>query len=99
VPTLETKLKYAFRDNSGGIIALLSLLILTGYYLVVWSRVGKDPEKGIIIPLYEPPAKLSPADMRYIIKMGYDDKILSATIIDMAVKGILKSVKKKAGIQ
>jgi uncharacterized membrane protein YgcG len=94
-PTLETKLKYAFRDNSGGIIALLSLLILIGYYLVVWSRVGKDPEKGTIMPLYEPPAKLSPADMRYIIKMGYDDKILTATIINMAIKGAIKIDEQK----
>ncbi|MFA5270799.1 MAG: DUF2207 domain-containing protein [Candidatus Omnitrophota bacterium] len=94
-PTLETKIKYAFRDNSGGIIGLLSLFILIGYYLIVWGRVGKDPEKGTIIPLYEPPAKLSPADMRYIMKMGYDDKIFTATIIDMAVKGALKISEEK----
>lgn len=94
-PTFETKLKYIFRDNSGGIIALLSLMILLVYYLTVWARVGKDPEKGTIIPLYEPPAKLSPADMRYIIKMGYDDKILAATIINMAVNGVLKISEQK----
>ncbi len=95
-PTLETKAKYLFRDNSGGILAAFGLLILTGYYLIVWARVGKDPAKGTIIPLYEPPNNLTPAEMRYIMKIDFDDKLVAATIINMAVKGYV-TIKEDAG--
>jgi hypothetical protein len=40
------------------------LVLLAGafvYYLVAWIKVGKDPAKGIIIPLYGPPEGLSAA--------------------------------------
>ena len=51
---------------------------------------GKDPSKGIIIPLYEPPDKFSPASMGFIMNMGYDNKVFTAVVINIAVKGYLK---------
>jgi len=45
------------------------LLLLLIYYAIVWSAVGRDPARGVIMPLYEPPANLSPAAMRYLIRM------------------------------
>jgi|TARA_B110000914_G_C15465880_1_gene448239 hypothetical protein len=50
-----------FRDHPP---AALGLVLLAGafvYYLVAWIKVGKDPAKGIIIPLYGPPEGLSAA--------------------------------------
>jgi uncharacterized membrane protein len=58
--------------------------------MVVWSRVGKDPAKNLIIPLFNPPDNLSPAAVRYIERMGFDNKTFTASIINMAVKGYLK---------
>jgi uncharacterized membrane protein len=89
-PTIAEKARWFINDNRGTFAGILGLLILFIYYLLVWSRYGKDPSKGTIIPLYEPPGKLSPASMRFIVKMGYDDKAFSAAIINMAVKGYLK---------
>jgi uncharacterized membrane protein len=60
------------------------------YYLIIWWRVGKDPAKGLIIPLYEPPANMSPASVRFVSEMGYDNKIFTSTIVSLAVKGYLK---------
>jgi hypothetical protein len=40
--------------------------------------------------LYEPPANLSPAAMRYLMRMGYDNKTFAVAILDMAVRGFLK---------
>jgi uncharacterized membrane protein YgcG len=72
----------------GGIAyALLGLLVLSGYYLLVWHRVGKDPEAGIIVVRYTPPSDMSPAVMRFITRMGYDDKGFAAALIDCAAKG------------
>ena len=69
-----------------GIVGLLAVVLL---HYVQWKRVGRDPERGTIIPLFEPPRGLSPAAVRYVLHMGFDDKAFAAAIIDMAVKGYL----------
>ncbi|MDP2653035.1 MAG: DUF2207 domain-containing protein [Candidatus Omnitrophota bacterium] len=76
------------------LVCVLGLVVLLGYYLSVWSRYGKDPARGTIIPLFEPPAKLSPAAVRYLMKMECDNKTFSAALIAMAVKGFLKIEEK-----
>ena len=76
-----------FRDHP---LAAWGLLLLAGalvYYLVAWIKVGKDPAKGTIIPLYGPPKGLSASALRYIDRMGYDDTCFSAGVIGLAAKG------------
>jgi uncharacterized membrane protein YgcG len=48
------------------------------------------------MPIYSPPDGLSPASMRFMAKMGYDDKVFAAAVIDMAVKGYLSIREKSA---
>ena len=55
----------------------------------MWFKVGKDPAKGNIVVQFEPPHNLSPAAMRFIRRMGYDQKAFTSAIINMAVKGFL----------
>lgn len=88
-PALNDKVRNFFSDNLSLFIGLIGLLLLTGYYAIAWKKVGRDPEKGTVIPWYEPPKRLSPAAIRYIRRMGYDNKAFAAAIIDMAVKGYL----------
>lgn len=88
-PTQQEKLKYFVHDNRGSIIALGGLIVVLIYYSLTWLRIGKDPDKGVIIPQFEPPKGYSPASMRYIYKMGFDDKALSSALINMAVKGFI----------
>jgi uncharacterized membrane protein len=88
-PTANEKLEYFASDNSGIIFGIISLLVVFGYYLFVWNNVGRDPAKGTIIPLYEPPNNLSPAGVRYTMKMGFDNKAFTAAIINIAVKGFI----------
>ena len=75
------------RSFFAGIVGFFAVL---GYYLVVWSAVGKDPAKGVIIPQFKPPDGISPAAARFIREMGYDHKCFAAGIIDMAVHGTLR---------
>jgi len=90
------------RDLHSGVLALL---VLMGYYFFAWAKVGRDPPKGVIVPRYEPPGKLSPAAIRYIRRMGFDTKAFAAAVIDMAVRGYLEireegkkfTLEKKAG--
>lgn len=88
-PTARENLEYILRDNRHLFTALTGLLILLAYYAVMWSKVGKDPEKGVIIPHYEPPRGYSPASMRFIENMDYDNTCFAAAIINLAVKGFL----------
>ena len=96
-PTGATRLGYLLSDNRILLIGGIGILLLLAYYLPIWWRVGRDPAPGTIIPLYSPPAGYSPAAMRYIRKMGFDDKTFSAAILSMAVKGYLTIEEEAAG--
>lgn len=89
-PSIQMKLGYFIRDNRSILVGFLGLLFLLAYYLIVWNFFGRDPAKGTIIPLYNPPQDFSPALVRYIAKMGYDNKVFTSAILNMAVKGYLK---------
>src|SRR5271157_6058383 len=95
-PTFSQKLEYFFRDNGDALLLATGLLVLLLYYLIAWAEVGRDPRPGVIMPLYEPPATLSPASMRYLVRMGFDNKTFAAAILDMAARGYLK-IKEEAG--
>ncbi|MEE8547789.1 MAG: DUF2207 domain-containing protein [bacterium] len=88
-PSRLDRTGYLFSDNLDLLVGLIGLLIVIGYYYITWKKVGKDPEKGTIIPHYGPPDNLSPAASRYILKMGFDHRSFTAAIIDMGVKGYL----------
>ncbi len=66
------------------------------YYLLVGLAVGKDPRPGTVIPLFTPPAGVSPAGARYIVGMGYDSKTISAEIVGLAVRGFIRIVRQDA---
>ena len=94
----ELRAEY-FQDNKTGLISVGIVLVMFVYYLFVWHRVGRDPASGTIIPLYTPPKGYSPASMRYINNMGYDDKTFSTAIINLAVKGLLRIEQLAEGYQ
>ena len=89
-PTAGQKFLYFAQDNRDAMIAAGGLLLIFVYYVIVWVRVGRDPAPGTIVPLYEPPPGFSPSAMRYLVRMGYDDKAFTAAVLDMAVKGFVK---------
>ena len=95
-PTAQEKLHYFFADNRDALIMLAAFLVLLLYYGFVWAAVGRDPKRGVIMPLYEPPADLSPAAMRYLVRMGFDNKTFASAILDLAARGFLK-IKFQAG--
>ncbi|MFA4902957.1 MAG: DUF2207 domain-containing protein [Desulfobaccales bacterium] len=86
-PSGQEKMGFFLQDNMAMALGLLWLIALLGYYLWVWNRVGRDPATGTIIPLYTPPSGFSPAGVRYLSRMGYDDKAFAAAVVDLAVKG------------
>jgi uncharacterized membrane protein YgcG len=95
-PSPMQELYWLLRDNIGILLALLSLFAQFGYFLTAWYYVGRDPDQGTIIPLYEPPAHLSPAQVRYLMNMASDHKTFSTAVVDMAVKGAL-TIEQQSG--
>lgn len=59
-------------------------------FAVQWFRVGRDPARGVIIPGWEPPEGFSPAAVRYLQNMSFDDKCFTAAVLSLAAKGYLK---------
>ncbi len=88
-PSTAEKWSYFARDNRNVLLGVIGIAVLLLYFYIVWSRVGRDPDSGVVVPLFEPPLGLSPAAMRYILKMGFDNKAYSAAVINLAVKGYL----------
>ncbi|MGB5987650.1 MAG: DUF2207 domain-containing protein [Desulfobacterales bacterium] len=86
-PGPSQRLGFLLSDYGALGISLLIMAGVFGYYLLVWRRVGRDPAKGTIVPLYTPPKGISPAAARYIMEMGFDKTALAAALVNMAVKG------------
>jgi uncharacterized membrane protein YgcG len=90
------QLRYLARDNLPAACAGFGLLALLAYYLWIWRRVGRDPPAGVIIPRYRPPEGESPASMRFLRRMGYDNRCFAAAVLSLAVKGYL-SIERDSG--
>lgn len=74
--------------NLGGIVAGLAGVV---YVLGIWRKYGKDYEgKGTIIPEYEPPKGLRPAEVGLLYDYRLDTRDVSATVIDLAVRGWIR---------
>jgi uncharacterized membrane protein len=70
-------------------LAVQVILFLIGYFIAVLYWESREPDAGAIVPLFEPPPSVSPAAMRYIYKMRFDDKTFTTAIVSMATKGYL----------
>lgn len=89
-PGAMQKAAWLLSDNANLLVALAGLLALFAYYVPVWRKHGRDPEEGLVVTRYEPPDGFSPASLRYIENMGYDNKAMTAAVVNLAVKGYLR---------
>ena len=73
-------------------LALAVFVAIAGLALVFWRwwTVGRDdPDRVTIVPEYEPPDKLRPAQIGVLIDERADTLDVTATIVDLAVRGYL----------
>jgi Predicted membrane protein (DUF2207) len=57
--------------------------------LWVWRTRGRDPERDAITVQYEPPDKLTPGECGTLVDNGVAMRDITATLVDLAVKGYL----------
>jgi uncharacterized membrane protein YgcG len=93
-PSTLDRIGWLLSDNRNLLAAIIGYLLLLFYFVPVWTKYGKDPEEGVLVARYNPPKGFSPASLRYIRQMYYDDKVMTAAIVNLAVKGYLV-IKKK----
>ncbi|MDX1484490.1 MAG: DUF2207 domain-containing protein [Alphaproteobacteria bacterium] len=96
-PSESQRLAWFLKDNSVLMAGLAGLGMVLIYFIPVWTMVGRDPERGTVVPHYEPPSGFSPAAARYVMRMGFDDKTFTAAIVSMAVKGFLTIAEQADG--
>ena len=90
--TTERMLSWLFGNS--GLLALFASAVAVPWFLFrSWLRIGRDPEKGVIIPLFAPPDGLSPAAVSYVHYMGLKSagrgasKALIAALVSLAREG------------
>lgn len=85
-PTRGTRVRWFLGDNA---IVLAPLVVLAAL-LLLWRLRGRDRGRpGSIVVQYEPPDGLTPVEVGTIIDERVDRRDVTATIIDLAVRGHL----------
>lgn len=80
-------------DHRDQILPVIGVLAVLLYNLLAWNAVGRDPQKGVIIPRFHPPKKLSPALVHYIHRFGWSGggwTAFTAAIFNLGVKGLVR---------
>ncbi len=77
--------------TAAGIIYFLPSILVMLATFGLWLKYGKDyRSRGVIVPEYEPPKGLTPAEVGMLDDYNIDGRDLSATLIDLAVRGYIK---------
>jgi hypothetical protein len=75
---------------------LLPVLVIGGTALRYWWVRGRDAKgTGIIVPQYDAPDNLKPLAVGTIIDFTADNRDITATIIDLAIRKYLKVIESK----
>jgi uncharacterized membrane protein YgcG len=101
-PAAGQRLVSLLLDNLGLCLGALLLVGLVIFYLRAWDRVGRDPEKGLIIPLFEAPQGMSAVQAGYLwhrgLKGPYQEaRAFSVWLTDMAIRKHLHLEDKPRG--
>ena len=93
-PPPPTQLELFYEEYKYSVSALLCLSIFIVFFYFTWRKVGKDPERPVAIPTFNPPHGRSPADTRYLYKRKDDNKLFTAALVGMAVKRAIRIANK-----
>ena len=69
---------------------LLIPLVVFGLMFRLWRRHGRDPSRQPVAVQYEPPGALTPAEVGTLVDNSPDMRDITATVVDLAVRGFIK---------
>lgn len=71
-------------------------LLIGGYAFRHWWKNGRDPKgRGTIVPEYDAPDSLKPAEVGTVADFRTDQREITATILDLAIRGYIKLIEEK----
>jgi hypothetical protein len=82
----------AVMDNIGVVVGVIGLVLTVIYFLVFWNRIGRDPDKGVVIPLFSAPKDMPPVVVGYTANWGFgsgfaQSRAFAVALTSMATKG------------
>ena len=80
--------KAAFFMQSNWLLFLPILSFLFMFW--IWRTWGKDPDRRSVNPEYEPPQGMTPAEVGTLVDNQPDTRDITATLVDLAVKGHIR---------
>ena len=92
-----TRARWWLADYGPLLAGGLALIGLAGFYFVAWKRAGRNPRPGTVVPIFAPADDLTPAAMRYVWKMGADNRAFAAALVDLGVRGHVRMVEEDGG--
>ena len=95
-PSAAQRRAWFIADHMASLVIVGGALGMLALYLLLWHWLGRDPEAGVIVPLYRPPRGYSPASLRYVERMGYDKQCFTCAVVNLAVKGAVQ-IEDKGG--
>lgn len=94
-PTLKEKAEKFSADNILTILLLLCIILLVMLLIYFYIKKIIDSKKYTVIPLYNLPANLTPAVVRFISEQYLDNIAIAANVVYLAVHGFLTIDYKK----
>ena len=86
-PDFKQDAQWFASDNGWVLLPFIFLIGMVG----VWRVAGKDPDTGRSeVVSYDPPKDMTPAEIGTLIDEQLDMRDISATIIDLAVRGYIR---------
>ncbi|HEX2168044.1 MAG TPA: DUF2207 domain-containing protein [Longimicrobiales bacterium] len=85
-PTAGEKAAAIFLSNGVLLAPLLALLAM----FAVWRHYGRDPDPGSVFVRYEPPPDMTPAEAGTLMDDSADLRDITATLVDLAVRGFVQ---------
>ena len=90
-PSTAAKIALFFRSNWPLFLPVVAFFIM---FWLWWTR-GRDPERGSVAVQYEPPDKLTPGECGTLVDNEAAMRDITATLVDLAVKGYLTIEQKE----
>ena len=91
LPTSYVTTVRFLRSNWIFLVPIVTLIVM--YRL--WNARGRDPSRLAVTPQYEPPEGMTPAEIGTLIDNSPDMCDITASIVDLAVRGYLKIVERE----
>ncbi len=90
-PNAFDQFMFKLKTYSLWAVGLLGTLLTLLINFIMWKRKGKDPDKGTIIPQFDTPEGMSPADCAYIDNyFRYTKRSFVSTMVNLGVSRHMK---------